>query len=313
MPKVFLNFDISTEIGLGHSRRCAVLGEALLLQGAKVAFAIRSNGIDLSEMNLPPGADVELLPWENDSSYLVDFCYRHGCMWGVVDHYRQTEQFQHNLLVAGIKWMQFYNPDLPMSYRGHLLHDATQNLELALVGREFAKKRLEAPRWDARSDILITFGGGDDRGGINAALGLIKENGGAASAPLVMTTRHNPRLDRIAGGKLMLDERHPAAIMAGCRMAICGGGTTLFELATLGVPTFIIAIADNQVRSARVWEQNRLGSYLGYLGTPLKPINKLHLADWSANCMAKVDGEGANRVAKILLETATAEVSTLQL
>jgi spore coat polysaccharide biosynthesis predicted glycosyltransferase SpsG len=301
--KFFFRLDASPVIGLGHARRCAVLAEALMKMGHQAVFALRLK--DVSDLPLPVGADCEVLPWNDIAEDLIDFCTRHQTTCGVVDHYRQTEDYQRSLLAAGLKWMQFYNPSLNMPFHGHLLHHAAADPSMALVAPAFAQQRQIMPPWEQREDILITFGGGDDRGGINAALDLL-DAARWSGKRIILTTSLNPRLKNIRGGEIIVDDFSPAPRMAQCKAAICAGGTTLFELATLGIPAFIITIADNQLHQARIWEKNQLGTYLGSLGGALKPLEDSHLRMWSDRCLSIVDGQGATRTAEALINLSQA-------
>ncbi len=54
-----------------------------------------------------------------------------------------------------------------------------------------------------------------------------------------------------------------ADIMLRCDIAISAGGTTLAELATLGIPTICFAIADNQLEGTKKYSENGLMVYAG--------------------------------------------------
>lgn len=304
MNRLFFRLDASPEIGLGHARRCAVLAQAAQALGAETYFALRVSGVTPAALGLPAGAVVEELPWDDTAEDLIDFCRSHGVTCGVVDHYRQTELYQRTLLSAGLKWMQFYNPGLDMPFHGHLLHSAADDPSLAIVPAEFAHQRERMPPWEQREEVLITFGGGDDRGAINAALDLLDEAGWPYRR-IVLTTSMNPRRHEIRRGEVILDNFAPASIMTRCRAAICAGGTTLYELATLGVPAFIITIAENQVVPAEKWEAAGLGRWLGRLGESLKPLDDSYLREWSNACLSSVDGLGAARTAQALMKLCT--------
>lgn len=301
MSRFFIRLDASPEIGLGHARRCGVLGQALMDQGAQVCYALRVKDVKLEQLGLPEDALKEELPWEDTAEDLTAFCKRHQTFCGVVDHYRQTEEYQQVLLAAGLKWMQFYNPLLPMPYRGHLLHEAARDPSIAIVAPAFVREREKMVPWKEREDVLITFGGGDDRGGINEALRLL-DAAGWSGERIILTTSLNPRRNQIRGGRVILDDFSPAPHMARCRAAICAGGTTLYELASLGVPAFIISIADNQIAPARSWEKAGRGVYLGPLGSDLRSLDDEHLQEWSNTCLTTVDGLGAKRTALALLD-----------
>lgn len=309
MSRFFIRLDASPEIGLGHARRCGVLGRALMELGAEVCYALRIRNVSVGQLGLPKGSTHEVLPWDETAEDLIRFCRRHEVSCGVVDHYRQTAEYQQALLDAGLKWMQFYNPCLDMPFKGHLLHDASMDPSTALVAPEFMRERETMTHWVQREDILITFGGGDDRGGINLALDLL-DQAGWHGRRIILTTSLNPRRDEIQGGEIIVDNFSPAPFMSRCRAAICAGGTTLYELATLGVPALIISIADNQIAPARAWELAGRGVYLGPAGGRLRALDDQHLQQWSNTCLSTVDGLGAKRTALKLMHLANPSLTS---
>lgn len=339
----FFRLDASPEIGLGHARRCAVLAEALSAEGGEAVFAIRSHGLPLHKLGLPKGAQVELLPWDitpqEDAQRLVTIATKAQATMGVVDHYRQDAEYQIALAQGGLRWLQFASSGSDMPLGGDILHDASvgpgpdeyagrrlfrkprkvlSGPKYALVGSNFGEVRKVLPPWDQRQDTLVTFGGGDDRGAIIEALNLLDEVAWPGRR-VVLTTCLNPRLPQIAqlcqgrsDTTLHVDEWSPARLIAGCRIGLCGGGTTLYELATLGVPALVRSIAENQVVPAERWEAAGMGRYLGKTQRPittllLAQLRALALASdplrrWSQNCLSQTDGQGARRTASALME-----------
>ncbi len=166
--------------------------------------------------------------------------------------------------------------------------------------------------------VLIYFGGAD-------ASNL---TGMAVSACLALA-KHHFQVDVVANSKglhiealrkqirghehIVLHENLPslAALMARADLAIGAAGVTSWERCCLGLPSFVITLAENQKPIAD--ELNRQGfiEWLGHkdkvsarrLIAALKPL----LADgidaaWSKQCYALVDGKGANRVGELLCD-----------
>jgi spore coat polysaccharide biosynthesis predicted glycosyltransferase SpsG len=257
----------------------------------------------------------------------------------VVDHYRLTARSQEILNAGGLRWMQFGNRLHTHPLLGDMVHDASPGADAAhyaarlsrpetrflagpayaLVDESFASQRARlAPPGPRPVDaILLTFGGGDDRGATLAALDWL-DAAGFAGRRLVLTTGLNPSLPALrerAGRSpridLHVDNWHPAPLMAQCQLAICAGGTSLYELACLGVPPLIVCIAENQLASASGWDAAGLGCSLGALSA-LDSVSaamriKRTLSDdalrhrMATKCWENVDGLGVMRTVEALM------------
>jgi spore coat polysaccharide biosynthesis predicted glycosyltransferase SpsG len=196
---------------------------------------------------------------------------------------------------------------------------------VALVAESFGLQRslLPEPSRTEVKAVLVTFGGGDDRGAVERSLGWL-DQAGFRGRRVILTGSTNPNLPRLralamASGEVELHEANwdPASLMAECQLAMCAGGTTLHELACLGEPTVMVTIAENQVAPARAWQEAGLGTVLGELGSVRDEVAsallKSCLADGERRlAMAKrawdmQDGRGAERVARELVQAAISQ------
>lgn len=339
---LFFRIDASPHIGLGHLRRCAVLARACYGRGALPHFIIRSEKLDLSQQEFPQETTLHAIPWdcspEEDAQITVELCQKHGLAEGVVDHYRFTEASQKILNAGGLRWMQFGNLLHTHPLLGTWVHDANPGADaaayadrvtaaqptfltgprFALVGEAFRQERAlhSPPQAEEIQNILLTFGGGDDRGAALAALAWL-DAAGYQGKRLLQTTRLNPHLPALQQKasesdhiELHVDNWHPAPLMTRCQLALSAGGTSLHELACLGVPPVIVSIADNQLSPAHAWHEAGLALNLGSLHTisteeaaaQLKsllqnPDERLTLA---RRCWEAQDGCGTERVAAAL-------------
>ncbi len=94
-------------------------------------------------------------------------------------------------------------------------------------------------------------------------------------------------------------------------LAVAAGGTTLYELCALGVPTIAYAIADNQLDNVKTFHKDGIIDYAGDVREEnvVGKINSL-LNLYYGNCKLRqqrsekmqglVDGKGARRIAEIL-------------
>lgn len=100
-----------------------------------------------------------------------------------------------------------------------------------------------------------------------------------------------------------------AETLSRAALVVCGAGVTALEAASLGVPSVLVTVADNQVPGARAIDAAGAGRYLGHLETVRGKItiavaelvrDAAQLATMSANARALVDGRGAARVADVI-------------
>lgn len=268
---------------------------------------------------------------------------------GVVDHYRQDEVYQRTLQAAGLRWLQFGNRAHRHPLLGELLHDASPGAcaahyegrlanpasrlllgpSHALLHPAFAVERARmggAAGGRQLRKVLVAAGGGHDRGATAAVLEWL-EAAGFAGRRVILTTSANSALLKLkklveaqcgrvrtgpgVGIELHVDNWNPAAVMAGCELAVCAGGTTLHELACLGIPALVLSLAENQDEPGLAWQRAGMGLFLGrwpgldeaaavaavrglLRDAPLR-------AEMARRCWESQDGQGAARVAEALL------------
>jgi spore coat polysaccharide biosynthesis predicted glycosyltransferase SpsG/L-amino acid N-acyltransferase YncA len=189
----------------------------------------------------------------------------------------------------------------------------------ALLRREFrARARRERSTPERARRILVTLGGSDPGNAtelVLRALALLPETTGLSATVAVGAA--NPR-----GGEIATLARQcpfPVTVLTGADMprlmqdadlAVAGGGTTCYELAFMGLPAIVLAIAGNQESSAAALHEAGVCRFLGAAST----VAPGHIRDALANLAADpgerramsergrslVDGDGVDRVALAL-------------
>lgn len=344
MTAFLFRCDASPEIGSGHLRRSAVLAGELRARGARVVFACRSRGIDAAgEL---AGAADEIVPvdWalhpEEDARLVARLARGSGAAAAVVDRYGADPEFGPALAREGIRWLQFdwsargqvwadwilnANPAVEEdAYRGLVRRKDARLLlgpSYALLRPQFrGRARRPAPRGRVEK-VLVTLGGGDDRGGTLLCLEALRLLD-APPACTVLVGGFNPRralIEKWAGergfGKVtvIVGERDVAVRMAEADIAVIGGGTTTFEAAAMGLPCIILRIAGNQSLNAAAWERKGValdaGPVEGLAPERIASLIRRLAGDgelrktMSSAGMAIVDCRGAGRVADALRET----------
>jgi spore coat polysaccharide biosynthesis predicted glycosyltransferase SpsG len=349
IKSLFFRADVSPEIGLGHVRRCAVLAQACRMLGAEAHLMVRSRNVSIDSIGDWGGARLHEMPWDltpdEDAQWVLEACRELGLSKGVVDHYRLSEGYQERLIEAGLEWMQFGNIKHTHPLLGRWVHDASPGTETmaysgrkigtetefllgpgyALVSEGFRSVRalLPGPKEEAVESILITFGGGDDGGATMRVLGWL-DRLGFEGRRLVLTGSANRSLGALraaAEGSRSLEVQvgnwDPAEAMGRCQLAFCAGGTSLHELACLGLPVVTLTIADNQVAPAEAWQRAGLGKNLGAV-TEVNDLAACEVIDsvlrrseerlrMAEKAWGSQDGLGSQRVARRVLGLAGAD------
>ena len=349
--KFLFRCDVSPEIGAGHLRRCAVLASELRRRGAWVVFSYRSEHVDPAADLLGAADECMAMEWslppEADAREVGRLCRRNRADAAVIDCYRRDEKYQILLLNERIRWLQFdwaaqeplwadwvLNPSPAAEekvYRKLARRKETRLMlgpSYALLRPEFrppGKKAAVRERPLLRQGsggrvkrILITLGGGGDRGGTILCLEAVRRLGEDKECTVLMGS-FNPHIAHVeewirkSGLRNVIiipGERDVARRMAEADIGIIGGGTTTFEAAAMGLPCVIIQIAENQSLNAVAWGKAGVALEAGPLAGLTPDILEFHirrLTDdaglrraMSSAGIALVDGRGAERVADAL-------------
>ena len=167
-------------------------------------------------------------------------------------------------------------------------------------------------------EVLITVGGGDPG---NIAGEILKRIYRDDFLFHIVTGRFHPEFQRMqelekAHNNIYIhhDVKDMAGLMRRCQIALTAGGSTVYELAALGVPFICFSCAENQealvdhigsrqiAGSAGAWhrEPEQTLERIGRLFEELAKEPKLREA-FRAREMALADGKGAQRLAEALL------------
>lgn len=284
---------------------------------------------------------IEQSEWSaegDDACKLVALANKYDCGVAVLDDYRVDVDYQKVMLDAGLRWLQFDGrADRPLwadwvvnaspaarqeDYARHLQKPGAH----ALLGPQYAVLRPEfsavTPRCYEKSkvrEVLVTFGGGDDRGAILFVLKALLPATATTIHFQVMAGANNPRnpeikkwLDSNAGKRVLLhvSPAQVAALFSTCDLAVMAGGTTTYEAAFCGLPMLLLTIAANQERQSQAWQDKGAAVYLGRFnevsgGGLVSHFSKLSRSQELRGKMSQcgqheVDGKGAEKIALML-------------
>lgn len=330
-------------VGLGHLVRCRALAQALARQGESCVMVGPPKSYATAQDAEFIQDWIEVGEWgsvEQDAARFAEIFRDKSASFAVLDDYRIDADYQKFLVAEGLHWLQFdgtakkplwadlvanANPAATAEDYRDVLHNPASQL---LLGPAYAVLRAEFPpvgslRPAGRpiEQVLVTFGGGDDRGGIEFALSALIENAPVNWRYLVISGNHNPRNPQLADWieahargrvSLLINPDNVAEIMAGCDLAVMAGGTSIYEAASCRLPMVLITIADNQIQQSRAWADAGAALFLG----TLHEVNGRQLAaavlklaavdsfrrDMALNAGNWVDGKGARRLASKIIE-----------
>jgi UDP-2,4-diacetamido-2,4,6-trideoxy-beta-L-altropyranose hydrolase len=344
MMQIAFRTDASTRIGMGHVMRCAALAEQLRANGADIVFVCRAEpggaAAWLSEAGyvvreLPAGAGA--IDWRADAEATRAVLAGMAPDWLIVDHYQLDARWEQSLFGSAGRIMVIddladrpHLCDLLLDQNlyagGAVRYDARVPAHCTrLLGPRYAllrpQFRLARGRIRARGGrvgrILLAFGGSDPGNESAKALQAISLLGRPDILVDLVVGRANPhrqQLEQLCGTlpgvafHCQVDDM--ARIMLDADLCVGAGGSTTWERCCMGVPSLVVAVADNQAEAARTLDS--LG-YLQFLGMAEQvsaqaiaaALAEALSAPGGLQAMAQrgrqlVDGDGALRVAAIL-------------
>ncbi len=304
---VIFRLEASLQIGTGHAMRCLVLAEKLQELGWKCYFATSATSIDLiKKLQNFPILDPQKF-W-NTPTY---------CDLLVVDNYDLDENYENHfrkfaakILVIDDLANRKHNCDILLDQNlgtqaqdyKNLVNQDCQILtgtSYCLLREEFAKLRPLALEKRSHTQkihkILVNFGGSDINNHTQKALEMIETSQfhGEIDAVLGLRASNLKSIKEFAKkskNKINIyQEANMSEMILAADLALAAGGTSSWERCCLGLPTYIIKIAENQ---EKIFQQ---------LGTSKSFDEFLHEVKNNYQEHAKkvaklVDGKGADRI-----------------
>jgi UDP-2,4-diacetamido-2,4,6-trideoxy-beta-L-altropyranose hydrolase len=332
--------DCGPRIGGGHVMRCLTLARALAERGATVAFAANPPAQAVLDAFGP--RHLTVYPLSDDlleaAPHARDWAEAFKADWILLDHYRLSPEQEAEL--KGPRRLAVLddladrprpadlviNPGYGLAardYLGLIADDAPvlAGPQYALVRPEFVAHRDQALKRRREGGhlkrVLISLGLTDVEG-ITARVvrllqprleGMILEVALGDTAMSLPALREQAKTD--CALRLHVDTHAMAELMSQADIAVGAGGGSVWERATLGLPTVTVALADNQRRMAEAMAQVGLtlavdANAPDFEARLVEAVRRLiedaALRRWlfEAACHA-CDGLGADRVAEALL------------
>ena len=329
--KALILSDATYQGGSGHLMRALALAQGLKEAGGEAVFLsyceseallgrIKKEGFRIYASERPTGIETA-----------KDILRKESPGWAVLDGYSFASDFQKEIKDMGLRLLvvddfahlEHYHADiiLNQNYGAETFKYDAEPYTRILAGTKYVLLRKEFLKYrghkraipDIAKKLLITLGGADPGNHtlkVMRAVNLIER-------PLrvkVVVGASNPNFDSIktkAGRgrhkiEILKGVEDMAPLMAWADVAVSAGGTTVWELAFMGVPSLLCIIADNQENSVNALSEGGVFASLGWLkdrteketasaleavikGKPLR--QKMH-----EKANALVDGKGVYRV-----------------
>lgn len=337
MMKVAVRTDGGPNVGMGHIQRCLALSSQLRKKGAEILFVSKEEEAVKKKIE-QEGFEVITLKDNIDSkedlkntinaikTYRADVVITDS--YTIDEHYLTEIKKIVPILVSIDDLGEFAFPsDIVINqniYAQDLDYHSSTGRPKFLLGSEYALLREEFSNPGKRKinekvkNIFITLGGADPFNLTSKVLKILDKINQDFKITVVM----GPFFKNISEIKksakeinkkveLIYDSHKMSKIMLASDLAITGGGTTLYELATTGTPVLAFCLADNQHRNIR--EMAKAGTVIDigwgneWQGERLcNEINEL-MNNYSVRAkMSKlgqelVDGKGSLRASEIII------------
>ncbi|MDP3565273.1 MAG: UDP-2,4-diacetamido-2,4,6-trideoxy-beta-L-altropyranose hydrolase [Methanoregula sp.] len=336
MKPLIIRADASPQIGTGHVMRCLALGQAWQDYGGTVIFITTSDSAALSNRIRKEGMDWEVISTvagsDADALLTISYAKKTGAGWVVVDGYHFNDTYLAIIRNAGLQILAIDDKaSVPLPHADIVLNQnvyATPYMYLgrepgqtfllgtkyALIRREFLRNApLVRPVPNVATRILVTLGGSDPDNVTQTVIESVRDLTSDGRATIMIITGYsNPHYDTLAaaaagypGIQLIPPTEEMPGLMAWAEIAVTAAGSTVWEMALMGVPVLTLVIADNQLPVAEELEKLGAAVNLGRsnritpepLGRTIRRVmeSKDIRQDLSAKIRVLVDGEGAAR------------------
>jgi UDP-2,4-diacetamido-2,4,6-trideoxy-beta-L-altropyranose hydrolase len=343
--------DGSAAAGTGHIMRCLALAQAWREAGGRACFIsakgfaaleerLRSEGCEVLSANFVPGSI-------SDARWTAAAARQRKASWIVVDGYHFGADYQQAmkdsraslLFIDDCGHSGRYAADIVLNqnlYASEDLYRDRASYTRLLLGTEYALLRREFAQWRewpreisaAARNILVTLGGVDSANITQKVLDVLQRLDLGDTHIKIVAGVGNVHLEslRHAVGEdgrveLLTAVDDMAQLMVWADLAISAAGSTCWELASTGLPSCVVVLADNQLPVARSLEEAGAAVNIGWWRDDaserlLAAVTTLREDAERRRRMSEigthiVDAAGARRVTERLMERPVTKSSLL--
>ena len=338
---LLLRADANETIGSGHVMRCFALAQAFHEGGRKAVLVTAGSAGALEERGRDEGIEVSTIVAQpgsvDDAEQLAALAHGVGAKWVVLDGYCFGSAYQESVKRRGISLLlmddfghaDHYFADIVVNHNLHAdrsLYKKREPYTRLLLGTKYVLLRKEFLSYRGRErkmserdgNVLVTLGGADRE---NVSLKVILALKGVEVDRLkvvVALGESNSHYEELHSAienvdfsiELKRSAKNMARLMAWADVAISAAGTTSWELAFMGLPSLVIALADNQspvaesldaagvARNLGWWEDFKIDEVSQMLFELLEDPKKRE--DMARTGRRLIDGRGVDRVTRLL-------------
>ncbi len=349
MNELVIRADANAQIGTGHLMRCLALAQAWHARGGKAILVSHElspallERVRAEQISIVPTRAVSSLA--EDAALLIETARTQNAEWIVVDGYHFDAKYQRAIKEAGFQLLvlddngacEYYYADFILNQNLHAVPDLYERREpytQLLLGTRYALLRREFLEWqnwerqipDMAKRVLVTLGGSDPQNvtlRVMEALNEIDIEGMESIVLIGATNPHAKELEDTAAQArvTMRVERNATnmpALMAWADVAIAGAGSTVWELAFMGLPSVVLPLAENQIGAAKHLADNLITHVLlhDFFCEDFAKVFAHLATNAQERCRLKdngrrlVDGLGSRRVAKTMSDVMAYEYTS---
>jgi len=338
LDPLLIRADASGEIGTGHVMRCLALAQAWKAEGGEVVMlhAVRDQNIEqrLSSEGVDSRSIDAKRGGREDARRTLDQARQIEADWIVVDGYAFDERYQDQiaeserslLVIDDEANLSHYSGDLLLNQNLHARQeDYSSRLNVTmklLTGPQYALLRKEFWRWrswereipETACRLMVMLGGSDPdniTSEVISSLDGVSVPGMEIYAVIGGSNPHEEAIREVAQSHrysvhLLKNAENIPELMANTDFAVSAGGSAIWELAFMQVPTIGIARASQEVRLLEVANNHGIVKNLGKAEdlswSSLKgsveemALDKEYRVSMADRGRSTVDGRGAHRV-----------------
>lgn len=294
MSAVYFRTDGNEKIATGHIMRCLSIARACRSLSMEVSFLVsdEKSASLLEERFTSPEefpitclhSDYQALERELPALRTMLKDVPQDAFWLFIDSYFVTETYLSELQkICHVAYLDDllsfdYPADLIINYDIMKEPACYHKAELKLTGAAYTplREQFQDVSYEVRPEVqnvLLSAGGTDACNVIGTLLHHIFMEKGEYAKTLnyhVITSRLNSHFQELEHYASLYPAIHihtnvqdMAALMCRCDLGISAGGTTLYELCAVGVPSVSFTTADNQLSAVKTFSDHKIIPYAG--------------------------------------------------
>ncbi len=332
MKRICFRVDANSKIGQGHLMRCLTIANKIsTMYDVEIIFAVSdSDSMLLLEKSNFKGIELDCDYTDYSKENAENFKLRlinEKIDTVLIDSYYLTEEYVLSLKRI-VNVAAFWCKEEPISadliinynidYNKSFYESLKNNKQVRLLGTDYIPIRDEfLAGFKYSSDgniknILVLTGGSDNLNVLNTFIEKASEIPNCfftcvvGKYSSVDESRETP-----SNLKLIPQSNNVSKLMKENDLIISAGGTTMYEICSLGIPAIIYSLADNQMGEPEFMDKLGAVCYVGYAGKPdffekiKKTVESLDNPDtrkaMSDKQTALVDGKGSERISTAII------------